>query len=358
MKLSGIDQEFIEKKKVDQEMLNPRRNSVSSIETEVLNGFSDAIKKPFEERMTNFNQSKSDLIQMVSDGEMTVKAARKRAGELAGEMQMVVETAVNQMKGEGSPLSLRLMESVRNRKKNKTSEALQGEILEVMHRNLVELQITNRKSEFEGRTYLKNGANQVATASMEKLFEYLDESEMKEDQAAVEWVRRQMEQLRPFVVSPEIMERIDQSCDRPGSLNLRLVAKYQKAIGERISEPGFIEALLDQAIEQNDANACSAVFQMAREELQLIRPEAQLKLMAVIDKFPSQAFSDALRVDRDANRDAEARTEQFQAMSLAYIEQSARLEDAKQPSESELKRRMEIKAREALPADEPIGLVI
>ncbi len=358
MKLSGIDQEFIEKKKVDQEMLNPRRNSVSSIETEVLNGFSDAIKKPFEERMTNFNQSKSDLIQMVSDGEMTVKAARKRAGELAGEMQMVVETAVNQMKGEGSPLSLRLMESVRNRKKNKTSEALQGEILEVMHRNLVELQITNRKSEFEGRTYLKNGANQVATASMEKLFEYLDESEMKEDQAAVEWVRRQMEQLRPFVVSPEIMERIDQSCDRPGSLNLRLVAKYQKAIGERISEPGFIEALLDQAIEQNDANACSAVFQMAREELQLIRPEAQLKLMAVIDKFPSQAFSDALRVDRDANRDAEARTEQFQAMSLAYIEQSARLEDAKQPSESDLKRRMEIKAREALPADEPIGLVI
>jgi cell division protein FtsL len=212
--------------------------------------------------------------------------------------------------------------------------------------------------EFEGRTYLKNGANQVATASMEKLFEYLDESEMKEDQAAVEWVRRQMEQLRPFVVSPEIMERIDQSCDRPGSLNLRLVEKYQKAIAERISEPGFIEALLDQAIEQNDANACSAVFQMAREELQLIRPEAQLKLMAVIDKFPSQAFSDALRVDRDANRDAEARTEQFQAMSLAYIEQSARLEDAKQPSESDLKRRMEIKAREALPADEPIGLVI
>jgi hypothetical protein len=195
---------------------------------------------------------------------------------------------------------------------------------------------------------LKNGANQVATASMEKLFEYLDESEMKEDQAAVEWVRRQMEQLRPFVVSPEIMERIDQSCDRPGSLNLRLVEKYKKAIAERIYE----------AIEQNDANACSAVFQMAREELQLIRPEAQLKLMAVIDKFPSQAFSDALRVDRDANRDAEARTEQFQAMSLAYIEQSARLEDAKQPSESDLKRRMEIKAREALPADEPIGLVI
>jgi hypothetical protein len=273
-------------------------------------------------------------------------------------MQMVVETVVNQMKGEGSPLSLRLMESVRNRKKNKTSEALQGEILEVMHRNLVELQIRNRRLEFEGRTYLKNGANQVATASMEKLFEYLDESEMKEDQAAVEWVRRQMEQLRPFVVSPEIMERIDQSCDRPGSLNLRLVEKYQKAIAERISEPGFIEALLDQAIEQNDANACSAVFQMAREELQLIRPEAQLKLMAVIDKFPSQAFSDALRVDRDANRDAEARTEQFQAMSLAYIEQSARLEDAKQPSESDLKRRMEIKAREALPADEPIGLVI
>jgi len=346
------------KKKANQEMLNPRRNSVSSIEMEVLNGFSDAIKKPFEERMTNFNQSKSDLVQMVSDGEMTVKAARKRAGELAGEMQSVVETVVNQMKGEGSPLSLRLMESVRNRKKAKSAEELQGEILDVMQRNLVELQITNRKSEFEGRTYLKNGANQVATASMEKLFEYLDESEMREDQAAVEWVRRQMEQLRPIVVSPEILDRIDQACDRPGTLNLRLVAKYQKAIGERISEPGFIEALLDQAIEQNDANACSAVFQMAREELQLIRPEAQLKLMAVIDKFPSQAFSDALRVDRDANRNAEACTEQFQAMSLAYIAQSARLEDAKQPSESDLKRRMEIKAREALPADEPIGLVI
>ena len=339
-------------------MLNPRRNSVSSIEMAVLNGFSDAIKKPFEERLTDFNQRKSDLIQMVSDGEMTVKAARKRAGELAVEMQMVVEATVNQQRGQGSPLSLRLMESVRNRKKSKSAEELQGEILDVMQRNLVELQITNRKSEFEGRTYLKNGPNQVATASLEKLFEYLDESEMREDQAAVEWVRRQMEHLKPIVVSPEILDRIDQACDRPGTLNLRLVEKYQKAIAERISEPGFIEALLDQAIDQNDANACSAVFQMARQEMQLIRPESQLKLMAVIDKFPSQAFSDALRVDRDANRNAEASTEQFQAMSLAYIEQSARLEDAKQPSEIDLKRRMELKAREALPADEPIGLVI
>ena len=339
-------------------MLNPRRNSVSSIEMSVLDSFSDAIKKPFEERLTDFNQRKSDLIQMVSDGEMTVKAARKRAGELAVEMQSVVEATVNQQRGQGSPLSLKLMESVRNRKKSKSAEELQGEILEVMQRNLVELQITNRKSEFEGRTYLKNGANQVATASLEKLFEYLDESEMREDQAAVEWVRRQMEQLKPIVVSPEIQDRIDQACDRPGTLNLRLVEKYQKAIAERISEPGFIEALLDQAIEQNDANACSAVFQIARQELQLIRPEAQVKLMAVIDKFPSQAFSDALRVDRDANRNAEACTEQFQAMSLAYIEQSARLEDAKQPSEIDLKRRMELKARETLPADEPIGLVI
>ena len=87
-------------------MLNPRRNSVSSIEMAVLNGFSDVIKKPFEERLTDFNQRKSDLIQMVSDGEMTVKAARKRAGELAVEMQMVVEATVNQQRGQGSPLSL------------------------------------------------------------------------------------------------------------------------------------------------------------------------------------------------------------------------------------------------------------
>ena len=324
----------------------------------VLDGFSDAIKKPFEERLTDFNQRKSDLIQMVSDGEMTVKAARKRAGELAVEMQKVVEATVNQQRGQGSPLSLRLMESVRNRKKAKSAEELQGEILEVMQRNLVELQITNRKSEFEGRTYLKNGPNQVATASLEKLFEYLDESEMREDQAAVEWVRRQMEHLKPFVVSPEMVDRIDLACDRPGTLNLRLVAKYQKAIAERISEPGFLEALLDEAIDRNDANACSALFQVARLELQLLRPEAQVKLMAMIDKFPSQAFADALRVDRDANREAEARIEQFQAMSLAYIEQSTQLEDVKQPSETELKRRLEVKAREALPADEPIGLVI
>ena len=129
-------------------MLNPRRNSVSIIEMAVLNGFSDAIKKPFEERLTDFNQRKSDLIQMVSDGEMTVKAARKRAGELAVEMQKVVEATVNQQRGQGSPLSLRLMESVRNRKKSKSAEELQGEILDVMQRNLVELQITNRKSEF------------------------------------------------------------------------------------------------------------------------------------------------------------------------------------------------------------------
>lgn len=345
-------------KKENQKMLDPRQQKQTFIDPAVVNRLPAIVKQKFEERLEDFSQRKSDLIQMVNEGEMTLKAARQRAQELAAEMQQVVERTVKDQKAHVPPLSQKLAESVRNRKKAKSTEELQREILNVMTKNLVELQISNRSPEFEARTYVKNGPNQVAAPSMEKLFEYLKESELRDDQAAAEWSRRQLENMKPFMVSPEMRERIDLVCDRPGALNPSLITKYQMAIVGRLAEPGFLEALISQAIETNDANACSAIFQIARQEMQMLRPEAQTKLMAVLDQFPSQAFSDALRIDSDMNHQTQLEIEQFEAMTLAFIEHSATLEGVNQPTELEVKRRQQIAERSALPMGEGIGLAI
>lgn len=323
----------------------------------VINRLPEPLKKAFETRLEDFRTRRNDLIQLVNDGEMTLKAARARAQELAGELKKVAETSAKQALASKAAVSLHLQQSMMNRKKPKSAEAVQQETLTLLQGNLVELQINNRKAEFEARTFVRNAANAVPAPSMEKLFDFLEDSKNKADHAAVEWSRRQLEQLRA-IAGPELEERIDLACDRPGTINARLVTKYQAALGDKLAENGLVESFLDQAIAENDANACAAVFEMARLNPEAISPQVQAKLASTMERFPDQALQFAARVDRAISQIETEAARQFESMSLEYITHQASLEEVQQPTESEIMHRAKLAELANRSPSEPVGLRI
>jgi hypothetical protein len=313
------------------------------------------LRQPFETRLADFQQRRQELVQLVRDGEMTVRAARARAQELAGELKSAVAESVGQARGRRAPLSQRLQETAALQKRPRSAEAVQQETLKLLLGNLVELQIVNRKQEFEQRTHVRNATSAAPAPSFERMFALLQESLVKNDPAAMEWVRRQLEQMRP-IAPPELAERLDQACDRPGTINPRLVAKYQAALAERLAEPGLVEALLDQAVAENDANACAAVFEMARLQPEGFSASAQLKLTALMEQFPEQALGYARQVDAQVARQDGELLDQFEQMSLEYIAQQASFEEVRQPSEAEVLQRQRVAQLESRAPNEPIGL--
>ena len=68
----------------------------------------EELRRPFETKLADFQQRRLDLLQLVRDGEMTVRAARARAQELAGELKQVVESSVGQARAKRAPISVRL----------------------------------------------------------------------------------------------------------------------------------------------------------------------------------------------------------------------------------------------------------
>lgn len=336
-------------------MLNPHNKMPVYLDQNVIQRLPDDLKQPFEMKLADFQQRRLDLVQLVRDGEMTVRAARGRAQELAGELKTLVEQSVGQARGRRAPISQRLQESQAFQKKPKSAEAVQRETLKLLQGNLVELQILNRKAEFEQRTYVRNATSTVPAPSFEKMFELLQESLVKNDPAAVEWVRRQLEQMRP-IAPLELADRLDLACDRPGSINPRLIAKYQAALAERLAEPGLVEAFLDQAVAEGDANACAAVFEMARLQTERFTESAQLKLTALMEQFPEQALAYARQVDSQVARQDAELLDQFEQMSLSYIAHQASFEEVRQPSETEIQQRQRVAELESRAPDQPIGL--
>ena len=337
------------------DMLNPRNKMPVYLDQNLMGRIPEELRRPFETKLADFQQRRLDLLQLVRDGEMTVRAARARAQELAGELKQVVESSVGQARAKRAPISVRLQEAQSSRKKAKSAEAVQQETVRLLERNLVELQIVNRKQEFEQRTYVRNATSTVPAPSFERMFDFLQESQVKNDPAAVEWVRRQLEQMRP-IAPPELADRLDVACDRPGSINPRLIAKYQAAIADHLAEPGLLEAFLDQAVADTDANACAAVFEMARLQPAAISAEAQLKLAAVLEQFPEQALAYARQVESQVARQDAELIGQFEQMSLEYLAQQASFEEVRQPTETEIQQRARVAELERREPDQPIGL--
>lgn len=339
-------------------MLNPRAKTPIDWESTIPERLSVELKSAWEIRSTEFRKRREDLAQLVREGEMTLKAARQRAAELADELVRAVASMTQKEKSKTPILSRKLAEAQKSRSRKVTAEDAQKKTVELLLHNLTELQIANRKDEFEAKTFVKSAANTNPSPSIEKLFAVLDEANESGDAPAVEWCRRHLERLRDFVPDESVRDRIDIACDRPGVLNRRLIQKYREAITPRIQERGFVEALLDKAVEVSDANAYAAIFEIARRAPDTLRPESLERVAAVIERIPDPAIRFAQRTDREASAEEAACIERFLEMSLAWVERTAMLEDVRQPTEAETRRQERLAAVPAQAIDEPIGLAV
>lgn len=339
-------------------MLNPRTNMPIAWETTLHEKMPSELKSNWVSLSNEFRRKRDALAQMVRDGEMTIKAARSRATELAEELAKTVESMTHREKTRKVPLSIKLAEAERARHKPVPPEMAHAKTMELLMRNLTELQIANRKDEFEARTFVKSSTNMTPVPSIDKLFELLRDATESGDPPAAEWSRRQLERLREFTPDESVRDLIDVACDRPGILNRRLVRKYLEGLTPRLQERGFVEALLEKAIEAADANACAAVFEIARNEPESMRPETLERIVSSLERVPDQAIRYACRSDRETTIEEKGRIDRFRTDSMAWIDKMAMLDDVRQPTEAELQRIEHAASLPPLAADEPIGLAM
>lgn len=324
----------------------------------MLEGVPQAMRTEIESRVADFQTRRDDISQLVREGEMTLKAARQRTNELAGELHAFIQKSVENLRNQRPVISVRLAETLNKLRRASHPEDLQRKTVELLANNLVELQIANRKAEFESKTYTRSSATSVPAPSFDKLFELFDSACESGDSAAVEWARRQLEQMRHVAVAEELRERIDIVCDRPGTLNRRLIEKYQHALSARLGEPGFAEAFLEKALDQNDANAAAALVEMVRKIPDAVRPDAANRLAEKLEQLPARALAYVTQVDKDVRQHELEALDQFQANCQEWISDSAALNDLKQPSEADLARQARLASLPAMALGQPVGLVI
>ncbi|MFM7592924.1 MAG: hypothetical protein ACKO85_14145, partial [Isosphaeraceae bacterium] len=150
-------------------MLAPRKMNIETKSAELVSRIPAPIRPSIEPKLTDFQARRTDLIQLVREGEMTSKAANARARELAEAIQVDLRDQISQLKSVTPKLTETIRKAERERNRPKTTDQMQAESIELLRANLIELQITNRKVEFESKTFVKNGANQTAAPSVEKL---------------------------------------------------------------------------------------------------------------------------------------------------------------------------------------------
>lgn len=339
-------------------MLAPRKMNIETKSAELVSRIPAPIRPSIEPKLTDFQARRTDLIQLVREGEMTSKAANARARELAEAIQVDLRDQISQLKSVTPKLTETIRKAERERNRPKTTDQMQAESIELLRANLIELQITNRKVEFESKTFVKNGANQTAAPSVEKLFDHLDSAVKNMDDAAAEWSRRQLEQMRPYVAAPEVAERIDIATSRPGRLNERIIDKYRSQLAALATQkPGLVEALLEKAIEVGDANACVAVYETVRANASQFSEKTVETIGNRLVAFPASAFQQATHIDHQVREMEIREITAFQEETEEFLRQAANLGKIKPLSEKEIEFQQHVENVKNSGAETPIGLV-
>ena len=174
------------------------------------------------------------------------------------------------------------------------------------------------------------------------------------DEAAIEWTRRQLEAIRPRVLEQSERRKIDLACDRPDSVNPRIVAAYVETL--QTAAPEALEMFVASALGDRDANACVAAFLMARGQeagssLRWVR-----NVLNGLGAFPDVALSTLRSIEAEArSADAEAAIAQAD-YAIAVAHAQVDLAGVEPPSEEDLALQSRLRARPVAKLGEPIGL--
>ncbi len=336
--------------------LNPFRAAIGQTGMRAFHHES-SFKPEADAALGRFQALRDDLESMVKRGNLTVKVARQKAEAAAAQLKVDLEK-----KAEGfSPVPRvfldRLVETsnARLRSRDRMSvEGLQRETNRLLRQTLIEQQLLNRASEFEGKTFVRSFTGGQPAPTLDSLLTFHETSTHAGDDAAREWSRRQLESMRNRVSDPADQRRIDLACDRPDSVNPRLVASYMEAIQN--DEGGQVEPFVENAIASHDANACVAAFLLAREEPKGAAVRWVREVLNGLHEFPDAALSTLRAIEAEARgEDAEAARSQVD-YAVALAEAQVRFSGVEAPTDEELARQDRIRAKPVARLGQPIGL--
>jgi hypothetical protein len=309
--------------------------------------------------LAGFQAVRRDLERKVRQGELTVKVARDRAAEAAARLRELLAPRADGFSPVPRVFLDRLIGASEARKAAKdhaSAESLHRETNRLLRQTLIEQQLVNRASEFEGRAFTRPMAGGLPAPTLDSLLRFHEAASQAGDDSAVEWGRRQLEAIRVRTVADEDLRRIDTACDRPDQLNPRIVARYVEALRDASTET--LESFATEGLATGDANACAAAFTLAREAPEGTSSRWVRAVLDGLDRFPDAALNALRAWEVDArSEDAEAaRARADYAATLA--EADARFPGLEAPSAADLERAERVASRPVAAADEPIGLTL
>jgi hypothetical protein len=338
--------------------LNPLREALAQAGLRAYQQES-AFQQEADEALTQFQAVRTDLERQVRRGDITVKAAREKAADAAGRLK----ENLNQQAGGYSPVPRvfldRLVEASNARKRSRdrlTSDGLQRETNRLLRLSLVEQQIQTRAAEFQGRASVRLTPGAQPAPTVDSVLAFHQTAFHAGDEAAMEWARRQLESMRGLVLDDGLQRQIDMACDRPDSVNPRLVAAYVQAMHG--ADPDAAEEFVDNALESRDANACVASFVMARDEPGGSAVRWVRKVLNGLGSFPDAALETLRSLEAEARGADEEAARAHAARASAFAETQARLDGLEAPTADELGRQDRARSRPVARLGEPIGLAL
>lgn len=309
--------------------------------------------------LRNFRACREDLVSQVRRGRLTAHVARERAAAAAAALRHSLYAEAEALGKVLNPLLDRLGQVVEDRKKaatNPSREFLQSETNRLLRLSLLEQQLASRSGEFEARTFVRPLSGGTPAPTLDTLVSFHDRATGDGDDAAREWARRRLEEMRPRVQEAEALLRIDAACERPENVSLRAVEQYIRNLTDAPTEA--LERFVAEALTNRDASACCAAFALARGAAAGTAARWIRDLVEGLEAFPSAAL------EQLGSWEAEARTKEQAAVRRA-VEQAADLAEAEarlpgliDPTDAQLAVRRRIGAKPIAAADEPIGLTL
>lgn len=338
--------------------LNPRRDP---IRPDLI--FDGPAVSPFQAEadaaMAGFRAARSGIEEQVRRGDLTVKVARERALTAAEQLRERVMTRAEGFLATPRAFSDRLAEADARRARAREApsiESLQRETNRLLRESLVEQQLQARAAEFEGRAYVRLVAGGPPSPTLSTLLAFHRQADASGDDAAREWVRRQLEAMRPRVLEPEDRRKIDLACDRPEAVNPRIIGDYVEALGGRPTAE--LELFAGEALTSRDANACTAAFVLARQAPEGPSARWVRSVLDGVTDFPESSIRMLRGLEADARR-AEAELTKTAAESVvARAAAEARLSGLEPPTAEQLVRRARVESLPVAAPDEPIGLAL
>lgn len=336
--------------------LNPMRASLSRQGRGAFH-VESAFRSEAESGLAGFRAARTDIERHVRNGDLTVKAARERAGAAAAALRQRLLTRAEGFSPAPAIFVQRLIEAAESRRLARevaTLESIQRDTNQLIRRVLVEQQIVNRSREFEGGAWVRplNGGPPAPT--LDSLLQFQQQAARSGDEAAQEWSRRQLLTLRGQVTNAEDQQRIDSACDRPDQVNPALVERYIKALDNE--NEAALATFVAHALESRDANACCAAFVLAREATGPERAGWVRQVLEGVKGFPDAALATLREWEAEQRRveSNAARTHAEYAIEIAEAE--ARLANLEAPSAADLRAQDRRQSRPVAAPDQPIGL--